>query len=214
MSFRQPNGLTVPTLRLKQSGIVLFIALIALVVMSLAAVALIRSVDTNTLIAGNLASKQAATSSADIGVEAAVSWLTATELANSAKNVLTDPSHPFNITNAAKGYYSSSADPNLNLFDDATWNFSTVAPVTDTSGNSVRYIIQRMCRVRDTAVSDGADCLFSSAVENKDGQEIPLPKDICSGSGCPKSGSAPVIRITARAIGPKNTVSYVQAFVY
>ena len=45
----------------KQQGVVLFIALVALVVMSLAAVALIRSVDTNTLIGGNLSFKQAAT---------------------------------------------------------------------------------------------------------------------------------------------------------
>ena len=52
-----------------QQGVVSFIALVALVVMSLAAVALIRSVDTATLIAGNLAFKQAATASADAGVE-------------------------------------------------------------------------------------------------------------------------------------------------
>ena len=37
---------------MQQSGMVLFLALIALVVLSLAAVALIRSVDTNNLIAG------------------------------------------------------------------------------------------------------------------------------------------------------------------
>jgi len=56
----------------RQRGVVLFFALIALVVMSLAAVALIRSVDTNTLIAGNLAFKQAATSSGDSGLEMAI----------------------------------------------------------------------------------------------------------------------------------------------
>ena len=43
---------------IKQRGVVLFIALIALVAMSLAAVALVRSVDTATIIAGNLAFKQ------------------------------------------------------------------------------------------------------------------------------------------------------------
>ena len=60
-----------------EKGVVLFIALIALVVMSLAAVALIRSVDTNTLIAGNLGFKQSATVSADSGVETAITWLNA-----------------------------------------------------------------------------------------------------------------------------------------
>ena len=41
--------------RRKQSGVVLFISLIILVAMSLAGIALIRSVDTSNLIAGNLA---------------------------------------------------------------------------------------------------------------------------------------------------------------
>ena len=44
-----------PSFRTAQRGVVLFFALIALVAMSLAAVALIRSVDTSTIIAGNLA---------------------------------------------------------------------------------------------------------------------------------------------------------------
>lgn len=57
---------------LKQRGVVLFFALIALVAMSLAAVALIRSVDTSTLIAGNLAFKQATKNSAEAGIEAAI----------------------------------------------------------------------------------------------------------------------------------------------
>ena len=59
----------------KQHGVVLFFALIALVAMSLAAVALIRSVDTNSLIAGNLSFKQSSILSADRGVETAIAWV-------------------------------------------------------------------------------------------------------------------------------------------
>ena len=43
-----------------QKGVVLFFALIALVAMSLAAAALVRSVDSGVLVAGNLAFKQSA----------------------------------------------------------------------------------------------------------------------------------------------------------
>ena len=46
---------------MKQRGVVLFFALISLLAIMLAAVALIRSVDTSIMIAGNLAFKQAAT---------------------------------------------------------------------------------------------------------------------------------------------------------
>jgi len=54
-----------------QRGIVIFIALIALVVMMIAGLALMRSVDTGNLIAGNLAFRQRAVHSADGGVEVA-----------------------------------------------------------------------------------------------------------------------------------------------
>lgn len=198
---------------LKQRGLVLFFALIALLVLSLAAVALIRSVDTSTIIAGNLAFKQSATTSGDAGVESAINWLRAADAANVALNVLNNPAHAFNVTNAASGYYSN-ADPALSLFADATWNAITAIPeVTDNSGNRIRYIIQRMCRNANTPIQT-ADCLFSGAIVDTGGQNIPLPQEICSGDGCPVAGQSPQIRITARTQGPKNTVSYVQAFVY
>lgn len=209
----------------KQRGVVLFFALIALVAMSLAAVALIRSVDTNTMIAGNLTFKQAATTSGDAGVEAAVNWLAATEAANSALNVLADSTHPFNVTNlAARPGYHSSADPALNLTADATWDgANNIVAGTDGSGNTISYIIQRMCRTANALPSSQelplllppkTGCLFSSATEDKNGQNILLPQEVCNGAGCPVAGQTPQIRITARTTGPRNTVSYVQAFVY
>ncbi|HLB44195.1 MAG TPA: hypothetical protein VJK49_02320, partial [Candidatus Limnocylindrales bacterium] len=58
-----------------QRGVVLFIALIVLVAMSLAGVALIRSVDTGSVIAGNIAFRQTAMHVGDNGIEAARTWL-------------------------------------------------------------------------------------------------------------------------------------------
>ena len=195
----------------KQRGVVLFLALVALVALSLAAVALIRSVDTSTLIAGNIAFKQSATNSADAGVESAIAWLAGVQSANSNINVLTNAAHPFNITNAANGYYSNANT--IDLFADATWNISTIPAVNDSSGNTIRYIIERMCRNADVAIQN-ADCLFSDAVKDKNDNNVPVPQDVCDGDGCPVAGQTPQIRITARATGPKNSVSYVQAFVY
>ena len=43
---------------------------------------------------------------------------------------------------------------------------------------------------------------------------VKFPKDICDGPGCPVPGQTPQVRVTVRVTGPKNTVSYVQAFVY
>lgn len=200
---------------MQQRGVVLFFTLIALVAMSLAAVALIRSVDTSTLIAGNLAFKQAATTSGDAGIEAAVTWMAGIEAANNALNVLNDPAHPFNITDlAARPGYHSSADPALDITADATWDdANNVLVGTDGSGNTIRYIIQRMCRIANQPIQN-ANCLFSGALEDNNGQSIPLPQEVCEGDGCPVAGQTPQIRITSRATGPKSTVSHVQAFVY
>lgn len=202
---------------MKQHGVVLFFALIALLAMSLAAVALIRSVDTSTMIAGNLAFKQAATSSGDAGIEAAVNWLAATESANTLLNVLNDPAHPFNNDNAAAGYYSSAAS-GVSLTDGTgiQWDntdSALVLPDPNSGGNSIRYVIQRMCRNANQPIQT-AECLFSGALQDNNGQNIPLPQEVCQGAGCPVAGQTPQVRITARTTGPRNTVSYVQAFVY
>lgn len=199
----------------KQRGVVLFFALIALVVMSLAAVALIRSVDTSTMIAGNLAFKQSATTSGDSGVEAAITALNTTQTAMQAinSNVLMDAANALNVTNAANGYYSN-ADPALNLTDPNNWvDASSMLVGTDISGNEVRYIIQRMCRNPNVVVSK-TNCLFSAAALDNNGQQVPLPSDVCQGTGCPAAGQSPQYRITSRIAGPANTVSYIQAFVY
>lgn len=201
----------------RQRGLVLFFSLIALVVMSLAAVALIRSVDTSSLIAANLAFKRAATASSDSGTELATIWLTTVNNANIAKDVAGDPTHPFNITNlAANPGYFSSADPALNLTAEATWNNTNSAFLgTDSTGNTRSYIIQRMCRVANTPLAS-ADCLFSAPTATPNPQDPPTYQSYCpkTVANCPKDGQSPIIRITVRTSGPKNTYSYVQTFVY
>jgi type IV pilus assembly protein PilX len=201
----------------KQRGVALFFALISMLAIMLAAVALVRSVDTSTIIAGNLAFQQAATASSDAGTEAAIAWLMTVEKANAAMNVLTDSNHPFNQNNAAAGYYAS-LNPALSLTATSgtriLWDNTDSALLSvDSSGNTTRYVIQRMCRTAGVAVAS-ADCLFSGAIQDNNGQNIPLPQEICKGVGCPAAGQSPQLRITSRTTGPRNTLSYVQAFVY
>jgi len=207
-----------PARRSKQRGVALFFALVSLVAIMLAAVVLVRSVDTSMLISGNLAFQQAATSSADAGTEAAVTYLAGIEAANGATNVLTNSAHPFNQDNAAAGYYAS-LDPAKSMSAASGTRFQwitsgggkdSVLVGTDSSGNTVSYVIQRMCRTSGVEVT-AANCLFSGAALDNNKQNIPLPQEICKGTGCPVAG---MIRVTTKVTGPKNTVSYVQAFVY
>lgn len=209
----QPPSHARPRRTTRQRGSVLFFTLIALVAMTLATLALVRSVDTNTLISGNLAFRQAATTSGDAGVEAAVAAMTAVQTANVAKNVYMDATHAFNVTSATTGYYSN-ADSALSLTADTTWTDDTSSnAVIDGSGNTYRYIIQRMCRTANQVLSK-PNCLFSGTAKDNSGKEIPLPSGVCNGPGCPTAGQSPQYRVTVRVTGPKSTVSYIQAVVY
>jgi type IV pilus assembly protein PilX len=237
--FRRGHGSA-----LKQRGVVLFFTLIALVVMSLAAVALIRSVDTSTMISGNLAFRQAGTSSGDSGIEAAIAWLSSAqaEAAKANLNVYKDTTHPFNHTGGYDinggtcclnaGYYSN-ADLSLSLTDptasnrinwtsDSTLVLDPSGNQTDNSGNTVRYVIQRLSRTADKLPGTIeipptiTGTIFSSAALDNSGKQIPYATEVCppKSTGCPSAGMTALMRITVRVSGPKNTVSYVQTIVY
>jgi Tfp pilus assembly protein PilX len=200
--------------------VVLFLALIALVAMSLAAIALVRSVDTSTMIAGNLAFKQAATTSGDSGSEAAIVWLADTANNNAASDPWALASHPFNVDNPSAGYYSS-INPTLDLFAATTWSVTNSAAGTGANynadgtdantGNTVRYIIQRMCRNANQVLSE-TDCLFSDTSEDNRSKRVLTATE--GGAGSATVAGSPIYRITARVVGPKNTVSYIQAYAY
>jgi type IV pilus assembly protein PilX len=229
---------------MKQRGVVLFFTLIALVVMSLAAVALIRSVDTSNMIAGNLAFKQAGTSSGDAGIEAAIAWMGATQATMQAGGLdaSQNTTHVFNNSGTTspylgaccqnKGYYSNF-DPALSLTDGTGihWNnndsvlvqIDSSGNTIDSSGNSIRYVIQRMCRTANELpatneqplyVPPKSGCLFGSAALDNNQKNVLDATQVCQGSGCASGSQAVLFRITARVTGPKNTVSYIQTLVY
>ena len=177
----------------RQRGVVLFIALIVLVAMSLAGLAVMRSVDTNVLIAGNLAFRNAAVSASDAGIEAARDWLGA----QSSGNL---------INNQIPGYYANWQENfNPSAFD---WAAESTLVGNDGNGNEIRYIVHRMCKESGKTLN-ATDCFkisVAGAGSTKGGGSY---------GQTPLSGaSQPYYRITARVLGPRGTVSYVQAFLY
>ena len=204
-----PSNRRIHHMQRGQRGVTLFFALIALVSIMLAAVALVRSVDTSTIIAGNLAFQQAATRSTDTGAEAAMVWLK-TQADSTTDNPTTTAAHPFNNDSPANGYYASLDTAQiLTGTNTLTWKTLTM----DSSGNTTLYVIQRMCRTSGVAAKDAA-CLYSGAAVDTSGQNIKLPQDVCVGGGCPAAGQSAQMRITARTVGPRNTLSYAQTFIY
>ena len=208
------NSKYIPTNKLRQKGVVLFMAMIALVVMSLAAVALIRSVDTNSQIAGNLAFRQSAITSSSYGIE------------YMADTIGVQPAAFGEATSAGQGYYATcetfDTDPlnrcdGANLTLDANWqpgvtsglaNGLGVAGGVDAYGNTIQYIVERMS-VSLGNVSVTKDALLASSDVSPSGLSN------CTTGSCPKDKlvDIPVYRVTVRIAGPKNTVSYIQAFI-
>ena len=199
-----------PCARRREDGVIMIIALIVLIAMTLAGIGMIRSIDTGTLVAGNIGFRQAALATADSGVEAARKWL----LDNRA---LLDGDNP------PAGYYSTRQD-SLDITGNRTsgrndgvdWDGSDPSQAVkafhagnlDASGNDVYYLIHRLCAVSGNINAAGQSC--SSTSQLTGGSTM-------NAANYPEHGlktKAQVFyRITARANGPKNTVSYVQAIV-
>lgn len=178
-----------------QRGVVLFIALVVLVAMMLAGIALTRSVSTGVMIAGNLAFQAGATSAADAGIEAARAWLTA----QSAETLRVDQ---------ARGYVANWQT----AFDPATfdWSAQSTTVGTDAAGNTVQYVIHRLCRnSNESANAPGQQCVSlttTGASGSKAGASY--------GSVALTGALQVYYRVTARVSGPRNAVSYVQSIMY
>jgi len=211
MSLAQHRNLTFKNM---QSGVVLFLAMIALVIMSLAAVALIRSVDTNSMITGNLAFKQTATVSSSYGIESVVDTLGPKSLTYA--DASDEPNGYYALCTKFDGT-STDRCSGGNLTLDASWVPGTTSKLAtgtgitngkDAYGNTIQYIVERMCH--QAGVPSKAACLQAgSDLDNgsKNAPNEPL------GDPPVKATELPLYRVTVRIAGPKNTISYVQAFI-
>lgn len=193
--------------RAAQRGVVLILALIVLAAMTLAGIGLMRSVFTGNKIAGNLAFQQAATHSADAGIEAAIAWLEERNANNVATLFASQLPAGLNL-----GYFANRQDPGAGQSWEQFWT-NVLVPTNrvntlpaDASGNTVSFVIHRLCNaVGDPAAGIGCDA--SPTVVGSEGGS--------RGSGVVGlvTPSQRYYRITVRVAGPRNTVSFVQSVV-
>jgi type IV pilus assembly protein PilX len=198
--IRQTHRLPTPR---SQRGTMLIIALIVLVAMTLAGIATMRSVDTATVMAGNLAFRQAALNAADQGIQAGFGYL------------LGKSSDTLNLDAAGVGYYSAAPSKEPDWMDDAAWagaaQLNGGAP--DAAGNVVQYIIHRLCTIANVAQSaPGNQCgasVTNTAVLTGQGEDKFRPT-----LGELAVSNQTQYRITARAVGPRRSIAVVQMLSY
>ena len=197
-------------LRARQRGTILIIALIVLVAMTLAGIATMRSVDTATITAGNIGLRQASVNAADQGIQAGVNWLTA----NLGPTLVNDNHQP---GTASKGYFSSVAANDPDWYEALNWSeagqLNNGNP--DAGGNVVFFLIHRMCAIPncDSSATCGGNppnicaSTLSTAALTGQGSDQTRPTD--------SHTSVPAIhyRVTAKAVGPRNSISIVQSLV-
>lgn len=211
----------------RQKGVVLFIALIALVAMTLAAIALVRSMDTGLVIAGNTAFKLATTAAADTATESATTWLAS----NNAAAVLN--------ASAATGYYANSKSgcditgnrTPTDQTDDVGWdNMSShpgcqaisMAATGMPAGFTGSYIITRMCAYDGSpfgqsmvnGVNMDNSCVGVPPGANFNDTPDYVQRGLTSAERSRiAAGKSPYYRIVARVVGPRNTTSFVETVV-
>jgi type IV pilus assembly protein PilX len=188
----------------RQHGVTLIIALIALVVLTVGAVAMTRSSDVSLRMAGNLAFKRDLVNQGERAIATALTELNTGGLA-------AEPTRTANrlASNYSSTLLGSSAQgiPNVLLSESAfTAAGFTRADIADAStGVTVRYVIDRQCS--GTGAYDIAAC---QAVTAK-----PPPKS-CDGVNCDVTTGAvtrPVYRISVRITGPRGNQTYTQTTV-
>jgi len=207
-----------------QRGSALLFSLMALVVLMVGAVALVRSVSTDSTILGNLGFKQDATASADRATRQAVKWIN-------------DNWDSLSNDNEAVGYYStnldgldvtgyqiSPTDANYTARSLVNWDGDNCAYATTWTtckkasdaiaieGSTARYIITRLCLNAGDPNAGGNTCprplSSSGATTSTKGQEnyaANLQLD---------AKASPYFRIVVRVVGGRNAVSYTETIVH
>jgi len=192
----------------RQQGIALFVALISMVILSLAGIALVRSVETTNAVAANIAFRQGSIGPVNQAIEVAIN-----KLFKAKTIVQTDH-------DTAQGYYAllqpgekPNGVPLVLAGDYATMTAAysgaglPAAVVDATTKMEVRSVIERICTNANPApwpptigTCDTLPPKVSSAgTDNR--EAIPLPQ-------------IPNFRVTVRVDLPNsNTVSHAQAFL-
>lgn len=210
----------------------LLIALIMLIALTLSGIALFRQVGTGVLVARNLTFRNAALVASDRGIEAARNWLVTSganlqqpSIAPSAGTPTAyypawcnDSVNPSNVPDANNDGVEDDckASPPPSEFNPLTYNWTNSALATsdDGSGNAVRYVIHRLCRIPGSLSFTNSNGVPQECVTLGSSTTGGSKGSVSYGGGSLANTMQPYFRITTQTTGPQNTVAYSQIIMY
>jgi Tfp pilus assembly protein PilX len=183
---------------MRQRGVVLIYTLIILLILTVGAVALLRSMNTSLFTAGNLAFRRDLVNQGEQAVAYVTTQFQSGALSTSAVTVNNVPAQNYSASILAT---NPQGVPNALLSNTA---FAAVGTTTNditgaTSDVQIRYVIDRLCSVAGTAI--GTQCVQAAAaptgVTATGTTQIPPP-------------SATVYRLSVRVSGARGTQVFLQ----
>lgn len=182
-----------------QRGVVMVIALIALALLLIGGAALVRSVDSSSLLAGNLGFKRDMSNHAERAVVAVRQLMRTGALATEDSRASNQPAANYSAVTLAA---NSRGVPTLLLKEGALGEagYSGADIVDDDSGVRIRYVIDRQCAA--TGAFDLSRCTAGTGAADAGGTDWQRK---------PGAEGRPVYRVSVRVSGPRDTLAFYQA---
>lgn len=192
----------------KQGGVVLFVALIAMLILTLSGVAIMRSIDSSMTLAGNIAFRQATLAAADQGVNTAFSWLLTRRAVG-----------PSNMWDSVlSSGYQAKVPTETDWTLASSWPSGRIVTINAGNGNTISYRIFRLCAVEGNGLAGTANIGAVNAPGQTCNTAYGTTGTSSSTLGNSQGANAPqyqgnllvFYRIVVRVVGPRNATSYVQ----
>ena len=220
--LRRPPG----RLRRHHRGASLVIALIALLALTFAGLAMIRAVDTASLIAGNFAYRQAATSVADLGFEAALGDLDIIS-ASTVSSWDTDQVPGGNLKCNYYAFNPGETGDNANGVSTRVQNAGGTWSANGASSNTISFgpisgyayqcAIERLCQDPHTVDSSKPSAIQDNLTALNSCYSLGVTNQYSLSANSPsyqfRSANQYGYRVTVRIQGPRNTTALVQSIV-
>lgn len=174
----------------RQQGLALPVMLIMLTVMLIGSIYLLKSTNSTTLTASNLAYDAALGRAADLGLHTGYAWLSATAATNKARLNTDDRDNA----------YLATLDTSQTPSGEEFWSGSKV--ITDASGKDIEYVVHRLCSM-PYAYDDRNACVQTADNTAALGNAVALGNSLSVNA--PAFAQTPQVHyvITSRISGPR-----------